>query len=184
MLCIVLGIPGVGKTTVLRAVAKKVDVTKFNFGDYMFAEAKRAGLVEDRDDMRKLPKKKQLELQHQAAEKIHKESRAGKVIVDTHSSIKTPTGYIIGLPESILRALNPETIILLEYDPKYIRKRRLKDASRERDVDSIEQIEEHQMMNRCFAAVYANFANATLLIVQNEQGGVDEAAEKIAKVFK
>ncbi len=184
MLCILLGIPGVGKTTVLRSVAKKISVKRLNFGDYMFNEAKRAGLVNDRDDMRKLPRETQLELQEKAAHEIHMHSRGQNVIVDTHSSIKTPMGYMPGLPENVLRALDPEVIILLEYDPKLIHKRRLGDPSRNRDEDSIEAIEEHQLINRCFASIYAYLTHSTLLIVQNVEGKPEEAAEKIAEVFK
>lgn len=184
MLCVVLGIPGVGKTTVLEAAAKHVELRKLNFGDHMFAEASKEGLVKDRDGMRKLPRHTQITLQQKAAENIFKKSREGHCIVDTHASIKTPRGFMPGLPEAVLRALCPDAIVIVESDPKDIYNRRNKDASRDRDPDSIEDIEMHQMMNRAFAAVYADLTNSTVLIVKNEDGRVEEAGKKIARVFE
>lgn len=184
MLCGVLGIPGVGKTTVLNAAAENVELKRLNFGNYMFAEAQKMSLVKDRDDMRKLPREQQADLQQKAAEQIYKDSRDGNAIVDTHGSIKTPQGYMPGLPENVLRALNPDAIVLVECDPRDICARRNRDVSRNRDPDTVEQVDEHQMMNRCFAAVYADLTNSTVLIVKNEEGKVDEAGKKIAKVFE
>jgi adenylate kinase len=184
MLCVVFGIPGVGKTTVLNAVAKRVSVRRINFGDVMFEEAKRKGLVDDRDKMRRLPKEEQTELQRNAAKRIYKESRAGNIIVDTHASVKTPKGYIPGLPEEILRLLKPDALVLIECDSKDILSRRNKDASRERDADALGGIEEHQMINRAYCATYSDLTASTLLIVKNMEGSVEEAAEKIAILFE
>lgn len=184
MLCVVFGIPGSGKTTVLTAVAKHIELTRLNFGDYMFNEAKKQGLVKSRDRMKRLPLVRQAELQLAAAEKIHTYSRKGNIILDTHASIKTPRGYMPGLPEKVLRALAPEAFVIVQADPGYIYNRRSKDALRNRDGDTIEDIEEHQKMNRAFAAVCATLTGSTVLIVKNEEGKVATAAKKIAGLFK
>ncbi|MBN2517986.1 MAG: adenylate kinase [Candidatus Altiarchaeota archaeon] len=184
MLCVVFGIPGVGKTTVLDEVAERVDVNRLNFGTFMFEEAKAKGLVEDRDQMRKLPKEAQSKLQKTAAEKIYKQSRSGNVIVDTHASVKTPQGYIPGLPEAVLRALSPDALVIVECDPRDILGRRNRDRSRERDADALEEIDEHQSINRSYGAVYSDLTNSTLMIVKNAEGKVADAAEKIALIFK
>lgn len=184
MLCVVLGIPGVGKTTVLNAAAEKTEMKRLNFGNYMFDVASAKGLVEDRDDMRKLPREDQIMLQEAAAEKINADSRDGMCILDTHASIKTPKGYMPGLPEHVLRKLGPDAFVLVECDAQDIYNRRNRDASRVRDDDTMEAIEEHQMINRCFAATYAELTNSTLLIVKNEEGKVEASGEKIAKVFE
>ena len=58
---IVTGIPGVGKTTVINTAVDKVkqdhgeEVIVLNFGTAMFEVATAAGLVKNRDEMRKLP---------------------------------------------------------------------------------------------------------------------------------
>jgi adenylate kinase len=183
MLCVVLGIPGVGKTTVLEAAAKHVELRRLNFGDHMFAEATKEGLVKDRDEMRKLPRHTQVTLQQRAAETLFKKSREGNCIVDTHASIKTPRGYMPGLPEPVLRALSPDAIVIVESNPKDIYGRRNKDSTRARDADTVEDIEQHQMLNRAFAAVYADLTNSTVLIVKNEEGRVEDAGKRIAHVF-
>ena len=57
---IVMGLPGAGKTTVLNnAVSGFADWKVLNYGDMMFEIAKREKLVNDRDEMRKLPLKSQ-----------------------------------------------------------------------------------------------------------------------------
>lgn len=184
MLCAVLGVPGVGKTTVLNSAMKYADISLINFGDYMLAEARKEKLVNDRDEIRKLPKKMQIALQQKAAEKINSDSKGGNVVVDTHAAIKTPLGYMPGLPETVLRALNPDTFILIEADVNEVCKRRGKDASRNRDFDSPQKMEEHQAINRCFAIACAEIADATIVIVKNEHGNIDAAGKRIAKIFQ
>ena len=106
---IVTGVPGVGKSTVMNA-AQEYGYKIVNFGSTMFEEAQKEG-VNDRDDMRKLPIEKQQTLQKQAGERI---AQMGNVVVDTHASILTPSGYMPGLPEWTIRALNPNIIVLVE----------------------------------------------------------------------
>mgnify|MGYP003312496508 FL=1 len=105
---IVTGVPGVGKSTVM-AAAEEYGYKIVNFGTTMFEEAQKEG-VADRDDMRKLAVEDQQRLQKQAGEKI---SQMGDVVVDTHASILTPSGYMPGLPEWTARALKPDVIVLV-----------------------------------------------------------------------
>ncbi|HEY7508477.1 MAG TPA: AAA family ATPase, partial [Nitrososphaera sp.] len=83
---IIVGIPGVGKTTVITRAAellsKKRKATVVTYGTLMFEEAKKIG-VKSRDDMRKLPVAKQKKLQETAARRIAR-MRDSVVIVDTH----------------------------------------------------------------------------------------------------
>jgi len=184
MICVVMGIPGVGKTTVLNAAADKADVEIVNFGTVMFEEARKKDIVQDRDQMRKLPGEVQRELQKNAAAAIRLRAREGNLIVDTHASIKTPKGYLPGMPEAVVRALDPDSFVLVEVDEQEIYDRRNKDASRVRDDDTLEAIAEHQMINRCFVSTYAELANAMVLIVKNEAGKAEEAGAKVAALFK
>ena len=152
MRAIVAGIPGAGKTTVLNEVIKKAGIEVINYGDVMFEMAKKEG-IKDRDEMRKLPYEKQRELQRKAAEEIAKKDN---VIVDTHCTIKTPYGYLPGLPYDVLQILKPERIILIEADVDEILQRRKKDEEiRQRDKESKEEMEEHQLMNRIAGMSYA-----------------------------
>ena len=72
----------------------------------------------------------------------------GDVIVDTHCTIKTPRGYLPGIPKWVAEALHPKQVILVEATPKEIVARRHNDPTRARDADSEEDIANHQAMNR------------------------------------
>ena len=98
---IITGVPGVGKTTVINEALAKlknegVEYQPINFGSFMFEVAKSEGLVENRDQMRTLERADQKRLQQRAAQAIAK--IPGNVMIDTHASVKTPTGYLPGFP--------------------------------------------------------------------------------------
>jgi adenylate kinase len=178
---VVTGIPGVGKTTVMQKAAEGRDIQFVTFGTIMIDIATDLGLVKDRDEMRKLTLDQQKQLQIKTAEKIGKMKN---VILDTHCTIKTPKGYMPGLPEWVLRKLNPTAIILVEADPQEIFNRRAKDTTRNRDPDSIEQIAEHQMMNRAAAMAYATLTGATVKIVFNHDNALEAAVKEAEPVLQ
>ena len=71
---VILGIPGVGKTTIISEVEdifeeKGLKAETVVFGSLMFEEAKKKGL-KTRDDIRKLPIEDQRKLQEDAAKRI------------------------------------------------------------------------------------------------------------------
>ena len=178
---VVTGIPGVGKTTVMKRAAKGLDMEFVTFGTVMIDIAKEMGLVKDRDEMRKLTLEQQKELQIRSAEKV---ASMGNVILDTHCTVKTPKGYMPGLPEWVLKKLKPTAIVVVEADPDEIYNRRAKDTARNRDPDSIEQIAEHQQINRSAAMAYATLTGATVKIVYNHDDAIDEAVKQAEPVVK
>ena len=143
--------------------------------------AKELGWAKDRDEMRKLPLEKQKELQIKTAERV---AEMKNVIVDTHCTVKTPQGYMPGLPEWVIKRLNPRTIVIVEADPEEIYRRRQKDKTRKRDPDTIEEINEHQQMNRAIAMAYAALSGATVKIVFNHDNAIDEAVEQAKPVLQ
>jgi adenylate kinase len=175
MSSIIGGIPGVGKTTVLDQISEFIRVV--NFGTVML---ELSGL-EDRDMLRTLPLEHQIELQKKAAEAINS---MGNVVVDTHYSIKTPSGYLPGIPPWVMDRLGIERVIVIEVDEEMILKRRSKDPSRERDRESLADIKEHQWVNRAFAVSLAQMKGATLSIVKNDDGRAAECAERIKEIMK
>ncbi len=178
---VVTGIPGVGKTTVMKQAAEGMDITFVTFGTVMFDIAREQGMVKDRDDMRKLTLDQQRELQIQTAEKT---AQMSNVIVDTHCTVKTPKGYMPGLPEWVITRLKPTAIVLVEADPQEIYNRRAKDTSRNRDPDSPEKIAEHQQINRAAAMAYAALSGATVKIVYNHDDALDAAVKQAAPVLQ
>ncbi|RLE51036.1 MAG: adenylate kinase [Candidatus Methanomethylicota archaeon] len=186
---VVAGVPGVGKTTVLNETLKLcqqrgVNCIVVNYGTVMLEEAMSKKLVSHRDEMRKLPLDIQLNLQKLAAERIRAMAKSGNIIVDTHVLIKTPHGYLPGLPSWVVEALRPNVIALIEANVEEVLKRRLKDSEvRVREVDATEALREHQELNRSAALSTATLVGATVAIIENREGKVSEAAEQLFKLI-
>lgn len=178
---VVTGVPGVGKTTVMNAAAEAKKLKVVVFGTEMFEVATAKKLVQSRDDLRKLAPAQQREIQKLAAQRI---AKMGDVIVDTHCTVKTPKGFLPGLPAWVLEALHPDAIVLVEASPKEIHARRAKDETRARDPDTVEDIEVHQALNRAAAMAYATLTGATVKIVSNHDKRVDQAIEQILPVVR
>ncbi|TFG12922.1 adenylate kinase [Candidatus Thorarchaeota archaeon] len=183
---IVTGIPGVGKTTVINTAVDKVkaehdeEVLVLNFGTEMFSTASERGLVKDRDEMRKMETAKQREVQRLAGESIAEKAKDARVIVDTHTLIHTNNGFLIGLPEWVIRAISPKTIVLVEADPEKIALRRSDDPTRSRDEQASEAIDTHQRMCRAAAVAGGTLTGATVRIIKNRQGKVEQAGTELA----
>jgi adenylate kinase len=178
---VVTGIPGVGKTTVMKKAAHGMNINFVTFGTVMIEIAQEMKLVKDRDEMRKLTLEQQKNLQIKTAERI---AKMKNVILDTHCTVKTPKGYMPGLPEWVIKKINPTTIVLVEANPEEIYNRRANDKTRIRDPDSKEQINEHQMMNRAVAMAYAALTGSTVKIVFNHDNAINEAVKQAAPVLK
>ena len=178
---VVTGIPGVGKTTVMKSAAEGMDIKFVTFGTVMSEIAIEEGLVKDRDETRKLTLEQQKDLQIKSAERI---ANMGNVILDTHCTIKTPKGYLPGLPEWVIKKLNPTAIVVVEADAEEIYNRRAGDPTRNRDPDTKEQIAEHQMVNRATAMAYATLSGAAVKIVFNHDNAIDAAVKQAAPVLK
>jgi adenylate kinase len=184
---IITGVPGVGKTTVVNEALKKlsqegIEYKSINFGTFMFEVAMNEKIVQDRDQMRTLDRAVQKRLQQRAAQAIAQIQ--GNVLIDTHASVKTPKGYLSGLPEWVLREIMPDSIVLVETDDDQILMRRLTDETRSRDKEGSRSIAEHQQFNRSFAAAYAMLTGCTVKIVINADFLLDRAAEDMATVLR
>ncbi|HIH04336.1 MAG TPA: adenylate kinase [Methanoregulaceae archaeon] len=184
--CIITGVPGVGKTTVITGALAKleemgVDYANISFGSFMFEMALKKGLVQNRDEMRLLGKDDQKALQRLAAGVIAKTD--GNVIVDTHASVKTPKGYLPRLPEWVLEELKPDLFVLIETDEDQILGRRMGDPSRVRDMDSYRALVSHQSFNRAIAAAYAMKTGCTVAIVTNADHLLDRAIDDLAALL-
>jgi adenylate kinase len=184
---IITGVPGVGKTTVINEALKKlksegIEYQSINFGSFMFEVAKTDNIVKDRDQMRALDRAVQKQLQQRAGQEIAKVS--GNVLIDTHASVKTPKGYLAGLPEWVLREIMPDIIVLVETDDDQILMRRLTDDTRSRDKEGSRSIGEHQQFNRSIAAAYAMMTGCTIKIITNADFLLERSAGELADVLR
>jgi len=192
---IVVGVPGVGKTTVLNHLVKLAEkegirIEIVNMGDYMFKAAKEKGLVTHRDELRRLELRKQLELQGHAAKLIVKDAiskldEKSVLIVDTHAVIRTTTGYWPGLPKHVIEELKPDSIVIVEAPVEDIVARQLRDKSRYRsDLAKKEVVEELLTFTRVAAMSSATFTASSVKIVLNLEGKPEEAAREILDTIK
>jgi adenylate kinase len=106
------------------------------------------------------------------------------VLVDTHASVKTPKGYLAGLPEWVLREIMPDLIVLVETDDDQVLIRRLSDETRSRDKEGSKAIAEHQQFNRAIAASYAMLTGCTIKMITNADFLLDRAADDMAAVLR
>ncbi len=180
---VLAGIPGTGSTTVLNKTLEQIDYVNINYGNVMFDIAHENGLVESRDDMRKLDPYIQKEVQQQAAHKIHDMAKDANVIIDTHCTIKTPKGFLPGLPSHVLEKLQPTQFILIEADPSEIMYRRFNDDTRKRDVEYVDELALHQEVSRATAMSYAVLTGCTVSIVQNHDDGLEDAVSEIVDIL-
>ncbi|MGC8630846.1 MAG: adenylate kinase [Thermoprotei archaeon] len=188
---VVVGVPGVGKTTVINEAVRQgkeagLQFQVLNFGDVMLELALSQGLVENRDEIRKLKVDTQIALQAEAARNIAKRAVTLSVILDTHAIIKTSEGYWPGLPEPVVRALHPNHIVVVEADPEAIIARRVKDQTiRNRSDDqTVDELRFTMDVNRQSVVASAVLSGASIIFIKNEEGKASEAGSKIINLLK
>jgi len=183
---ILVGIPGVGKTTLLTKMVEilkdhKKNVVVINYGSLMFDVAKENGLT-DRDQLRKLSVSEQQRLQKIAAEKIsgHEEE---VVIIDTHAFINSPEGYYPGLPEHVLKIIKPDNFVSVSAKPEEIYNRRMKDNTRSRDNITLANIKKELDVQSGMISACAVITGSPVRLVLNGEGKIDETADKIIRAI-
>lgn len=184
---IIVGIPGVGKTTVITRAAELLNkkhktTTVVVFGTVMFEEAKKKLGLKSRDDMRRMPVEDQRRLQEMAAQRIA-EMKDDIVLVDTHLFINTGEGYYPGLPMRLLNIMKPTNIVMVAADPGEIAERRKTDQTRQRDIATAENIQKELDISQVMVASCSILTGAPFAIIMNSDGRVDEAAANIAKML-
>lgn len=181
MRIVLVAVPGAGKSTIMKAAQKlKPDIKIVNFGDQMLKIAKERYGIQDRDEMRKrLSLEAYQALQEEAAKEIA--SFSGDLLIDTHASVKMARGFYPGLPDRVAELLKPDVILLLEFDPQVVLQRRLKDISLKapettavgsvsipragRDLETPEEVELQQQVNRGYAIAAANAARCAVKVL-------------------
>lgn len=188
-LVVIAGTPGVGKTSVLNKLAKEAEKEKIalkivNFGTTMNNLLESSGKNIHRDELRKQNFDKQKAVQLEAAKLISKMKNHYVLVVDTHMFIRTSVGAFPGLPESVIKELDPSMLVLIEANPEDITKRREKDQTRKRDAQTFQDVEFDLEWGRKTAAACAIMTGAPVSIINNEEGSPDKAVKQILDMIK
>jgi adenylate kinase len=179
---VLVGIPGVGKTSLLTKIVdilknKNIQVKVISYGSLMFDIAKANGL-QDRDDLRTLPISEQQNLQKIVAEKIATQTE-DIVIIDTHAFITSTEGYYPGLPEYVLKIIKPSNFISVAAKPEEIYNRRMQDETRIRDNITLINIRKELEYQTGMISACAVITGTPVRHILNDEGKIDEAADKI-----
>jgi adenylate kinase len=183
---VVVGIPGIGKTTVISRAAELLRQADKNteivvFGTLMFEESKKLG-VRNRDELRNLSIDQQRKLQEMAAQKIHGK-QADVLLIDTHLFIKTSEGFYPGVPMHLINALRPTHFVMIAADAQEILNRRNSDKTRQRDLATVKEIETELEISKIVVSCCSVISGSPFMIVINKENDIDNAASAIASVI-
>ncbi|MEB3859926.1 MAG: adenylate kinase, partial [Desulfurococcales archaeon] len=172
------------------AAREGIRVSIVNFGSYMLDTALKEGIVDNRDELRRLPLRSQLKLQRIAARRII-EDASGKLgdedflVVDTHALVKTPAGYWPGLPLHVLEELKPDMIAVIEASPEEVYSRQVRDKGRfRRDIGGVEGIRDLMERARIASIASSIFYASTVAIIVNREGEAQKAAAELLGYMK
>lgn len=183
---IIVGIPGVGKSTVITKVfeilsQEGVDTRIAEFGKIMFDQAKQMA-INNRDQLRKLSIEQQRTLQEMTANSINSLGN-DIVIIDTHLLISTEHGFYPGMPLKLLNIINPTHLILITASAEEIFKRRANDNSRQRDLISIDQIAHDLRMSENMISTSSMITGCPFFLIQNNADQVEKSSSSVVKVI-
>jgi adenylate kinase len=183
---VVVGIPGVGKTTVISRTAEILNkrgtqTAVVVFGTMMFEEARKLG-INNRDAMRRESIEVQRHMQDLAARRIA-DLKDNIVIVDTHLFINTNEGYYPGLPLHLLEVIKPTNIVMVAAHPEEIASRRRIDETRDRDIESVEDIQYQLDISKVMVTTCSVLTGCPFIIIMNSNNKIDETASNIVKAL-
>src|SRR5262249_10695202 len=93
--------------------------------------------------------------------------------------------YLPGLTPRMLERMSPGAIILVDAHEAEIRGRRKLDKNRPmRTIESFEDILEHKVINRAYAAAFSARSGCLLRIIQNNSGEFEEAVQALIETLR
>lgn len=158
-----VGVPGVGKTSLCKEASPSLRYRYINYGEIMLEIAKQQETASTLEGIFKLPLDMQYMIWRKAATKI-----AGQkdVLLDLHGLDKSREGYLISLPLEILK---PEIIILVESSYDNIIKHRINDPDRSRPVEDWKTLKEDMELLRTSMAACSALLNSYFAILYNDE---------------
>lgn len=180
---VIMGLPGVGKTSVVKEVLNKTNLKHLHWGNLSEKVAKEMGVIKNIDELRNSDPQKQIDVRNEVVKEILEVARNGDILIETHAALKGPHGYFPGLTQEIIKEINPDVFIVVEAGAEFIMKRRKGDKTRERKDDiTLWDVEESIFVTRSMVSTYAVLAEGTVFFVENKEGDLDYAVNRIVEL--
>ena len=148
----------------------------------MFNIARETFKLDNRDEIRMLATEDFRKLQSRVVRELAAVEES--YILNTHASVKTRDGYYPGLPRYVLEQLPIECFVYIHASLDEIIKRRNMDKTRKRDVENIEDLKEHDEMNRNYLASYSMFCNSPVKFLVNADGQLHKCVGDLCDLIK
>lgn len=183
-LAVVVGVPGVGKTSLCRRASQSLGYDYVNYGEQMLHIAGQRDLAYNLTELFKLDMDLQHEIWKEAALRIKGKVRIedklsiklsskdelsngdeGNVLLDLHGIDHFQVGYVLSLPIEILK---PDIIVVVESSYENVLKRRRKDIlEKKRDIQNFKSFNEHKEILRTSMAVCSSIVGCNFVIMEN-----------------
>lgn len=185
MIFVIFGVPGVGKSSIVKEVIQKTNIKNIHLGGLMLEIGKELYNIDNLDAIRKLPIEDQIRIRDEATKRLIKlKNDKVDVLIETHAAVHTPQGYWPGISRHMLDNLRPDVFIFIKAPADIILKRREKDTTRSRkDENSVEEINEFITIARNMACTYAVMTSGTYFEVENIENNLDFAINKITDLI-
>ena len=179
---IVMGLPGVGKSSVLKSIqAKRPKVKIVNYGDLLFFAAKKRFNLSDRDKIVGLSMKDHMVIQNEAIKEIDSGPMA---ILDTHAVLKKPSGFLPGLSPELLERPGIEGFIFIDAPTRDIIERRTADPARTRPAMTAEELNGIRSASFSNIAVYSAATAKPVFILINRKGKMGDTVEEFDHILR
>lgn len=187
MLVYIGGVPGVGKSTLVKEVMKELDsdFDVVSMGTLMFEEARDRGYVTSRDELSSLDKPIRLELQQYCVDTVC-DMREGEknMIIDSHYANRTESGLEPAFSEENIKKLSADLYTVVMASPEEIYTWREQDESRNRRVQSTEEIGLDQSIELNYATTFSALSGGNLEYIMKHEGLVEEKAEYLVGAIR